>query len=100
MSELRGDARDHCGRKNRIDFGVRLCIHCGAEFEPKYPTHRYCSQACGVRSKGPREPRPERRRVQRPAYDQLMIDVATMSLRAIGRKYGVSDNAVRKWIRS
>jgi transposase-like protein len=29
-----------------------------------------------------------------------MRDVATMSLLAVGRKYGVSDNAVRKWIRS
>jgi len=28
-----------------------------------------------------------------------MADVASMSLVAIGRKYGVSDNAVRKWIR-
>ena len=28
-----------------------------------------------------------------------MADVASMSFLAIGRKYGVSDNAVRKWIR-
>jgi transposase-like protein len=28
-----------------------------------------------------------------------MGDVASMSFLAIGRKYGVSDNAVRKWIR-
>jgi hypothetical protein len=90
----------HCGRKNRIDLGSRCCLQCGAEFEVKYPSHRYCSQACGVHSKGPREPRPERRKVPRPSHDQLMRDVATMSLLAVGRKYGVSDNAVRKWIRS
>jgi uncharacterized protein YjcR len=29
-----------------------------------------------------------------------MSDVQSMSLLAIGRKYGVSDNAVRKWIRA
>jgi transposase-like protein len=28
-----------------------------------------------------------------------MDDVRHMSMVAIGRKYGVSDNAVRKWIR-
>ena len=28
-----------------------------------------------------------------------MEDVKSMSMLAVGRKYGVSDNAVRKWIR-
>ena len=42
---------------------------------------------------------PERRKVERPSYEQLMADVESMSFLAIGRKYGVSDNAVRKWIR-
>ena len=44
-------------------------------------------------------PRSERRKVKRPSYEQLMSDVASMSLLAVGRKYGVSDNAVRKRIR-
>lgn len=44
-------------------------------------------------------PVPDRRKVERPSYEQLMADVASMSFLAIGRKYGVSDNAVRKWIR-
>jgi uncharacterized protein YjcR len=46
-----------------------------------------------------REPRPERRKVERPPYEQLIADVQSMSFVAIGRKYGVSDNAMRKWIR-
>ncbi len=89
----------HCGRKNRIDREPRRCLHCGNEFIPKYARHRYCSHACGIHCKGPREPRPERRKVARPSYEELMEDVASMSFLAIGRKYGVSDNAVRKWIR-
>lgn len=89
----------HCGRKNRRDRKPRSCVWCGAEFIPKYATHRYCSRACGLHSKGPREPRPERRKVKCPSYEQLMADVAAMSVVAVGRKYGVSDNAVRKWIR-
>jgi hypothetical protein len=89
----------HCGRKNRLTREPRNCLHCAREFVPKYASHRYCSQICGTHSNGPREPRPERRKVERPSYEQLMADVESMSLLAIGRKYGVSDNAVRKWIR-
>ena len=89
----------HCGRKNRRDRDPRSCLWCGHEFIPRYTTHRYCSPSCGQHSKGPREPRPERRKVERPSYEQLMTDLETMSFLAIGRKYGVSDNAVRKWVR-
>jgi hypothetical protein len=89
----------HCGRKNRRDRTPRSCLWCGGEFIPKYATHRYCSPACGTHSRGPREPRPERRKVARPSYEQLVADVAQASFLAVGRKYGVSDTAVRKWIR-
>jgi hypothetical protein len=89
----------HCGRNMRLEREPRVCLHCGSEFSPKYPTHRYCSQECGVHSKGPREPKPGRRKVPRPSYERLMDDVQSMSFVAIGRKYGVSDNAVRKWLR-
>lgn len=34
-----------------------------------------------------------------PSYEQLMTDLKSMSMLAVGRRYGVSDNAVRKWIR-
>lgn len=89
----------HCGRKNRINPPPSSCLHCAAEFVPKYASQRYCSRSCGSRSKGPRIPRPETRKVVRPTYHQLEADVATMSFVAIGRKYGVSDSAVRKWLR-
>lgn len=89
----------HCGRKNKIDRQPRACLHCSGEFIPKYPSHRYCSQRCGSHSKGSHDPQPERRKVARPCHDQLLADLETMSFVAVGRKYGVSDNAVRKWLR-
>ena len=49
-------------------------------------------------STGRRNPKLTRRKVERPAYEQLIKDVASMGFVATGRKYGVSDNAVRKWI--
>jgi hypothetical protein len=38
------------------------------------------------------------RKVERPPYEQLQTNPESMSLLAVGRKYGVSDNAVRKWL--
>jgi hypothetical protein len=89
----------HCGRRNRIDLSPRSCLHCGADFVPKYASHRFCSQACGVHSKGSRDPKPNTRKVVRPPYEQLVAETGALGFSAVGRKYGVSDNAVRKWIR-
>ena len=38
--------------------------------------------------------------MERPPYEQLVAEVAAMSWSAVGRKYGVSDNAIRKWVRA
>ena len=44
-------------------------------------------------------PKPSPRKVDRPPYEQLMREIEETSYLAVGRKYGVSDNAVRKWVR-
>lgn len=89
----------HCGRKNRVAVDQRSCLYCGAEFRPNYAAQRYCSRGCGVHSAGPQGPKPGIRKVVRPSYKDLMDDLQAMSCLAVGRKYGVSGNAVRKWIR-
>ncbi|HUR86807.1 MAG TPA: hypothetical protein VMY78_15850 [Solirubrobacteraceae bacterium] len=92
----------HCGRKNRQERLDRECARCGTTFSPKYPRHRYCSRACGMRA--PRTSRgiakPELRRVERPPYEQLVREIAETGYSAVGRRYGVSDNAIRKWVRA
>jgi hypothetical protein len=40
-----------------------------------------------------------RRKVERPTIEELKLDVAKHGYCATGRKYGVSDNAIRKWLR-
>lgn len=40
------------------------------------------------------------RHVERPSHLQLLDDLSSMSMVKVGEKYGVSDNAVRKWIRN
>jgi hypothetical protein len=90
----------HCGRKTRLDREPRPCLHCGAFFVPARPDRRYCSRYCGTRhDRRSRAARPETRKVTRPSYEQLKADTTTMSYVAVGRKYSVSDNAVRKWLR-
>jgi hypothetical protein len=89
----------HCGRNLPRQ---RTCPACNQAFVPKAIQNRYCSQQCwgaaastlyrGV-------PHPAGRKVERPSYGQLRADLESMSVLAVGRKYGVSDNAVRKWVR-
>jgi hypothetical protein len=40
-----------------------------------------------------------KRKVQRPPYEQLLLEVGEIGYVATGKKYGVSDNSIRKWIR-
>jgi hypothetical protein len=88
----------HCGRKNHLP--ERPCERCGQAFAPRTVRQRFCSRECGTRhGRRHRRPRPETRKVDRPSHDQLRADLASMSFLAVGRKYGVSDNAIRKWLR-
>lgn len=92
----------HCGRKNRMETPVRCCKRCGREFTAKYRRHSYCSPEC-ARLRDRTElrglPAPELRKVERPPFGQLLEEIEKTSYLAVGRKYGVSDNAVRKWVR-
>jgi transposase-like protein len=91
----------HCGRKNRHERVPRSCLLCGAPFRPKYARQRYCSRTCGMRAPRPGRgvAKPELRRVERPPYEELVRAVADAGWSAVGRRFGVSDNAIRKWVR-
>ena len=84
----------HCGRKNR-DGSMRRrpqiqCPQCGVWFWGRERGQKYCSRACWAK---------KRRTRRRPPVEQLLREVKSMGYRGVGRKYGVSDNSVRKWIR-
>lgn len=91
----------HCGRKN---YGgppqPRECLRCGKTFMPRSRTHSYCSRYCGSRWDRKGKPRPGARRAERPRYAQLLREIDETSYCAVARKYGVSDNAVRKWVKA
>lgn len=61
-----------------------FCPNCGREIT-KYG--KLCSECAKI----------AQRRVSRPDRDTLKEDIRKYSFVEIGRKYGVSDNAIRKW---
>ena len=90
----------HCARKRRQPRTEQSCPRCGKAFIPKRLVQRYCSQECGIRWSRPGQLRPGTRKVDRPPYAQLLREVHAVGFAATGRRYGVSGNAVRKWIRA
>lgn len=89
----------HCGRNLRVPKPETECVRCGVAFAPGYPRQRYCSRACGQRwERSAGRARPGARKVERPPYEQLRQEIAASSYLAVGRKYGVSGTAIRKWL--
>jgi predicted nucleic acid-binding Zn ribbon protein len=66
-----------------------FCEVCGKTIQSGQ--ERFCSHSCSNIS---------RRKVKRPSREQLIDDIEKLSLVKVGKKYGVSDNAVRKWMKS
>ena len=91
----------HCGRANRRPLEAQACLHGAAPRSGRRllasGTARAPAACAGT---GAGRPLPGARRVERPPYEQLVAEVAATSWSAVGRKYGVSDNAVRKWVRA
>jgi len=71
------------------------CDYCGKVFSIRGERRKnqkllFCSLNCmGLKS----------RKVERPSVEQLKLDISLMPWTGIGKKYRVSDNAVRKWAR-
>jgi hypothetical protein len=91
----------HCGR-NRPHLTERPCSHCGTLFLPRSEENRYCSRECGVKWDRSvlRGLRPSAHKTSWPPYEQLLGEISSIGFCAVGRRYGVSDNAVRKWVRA
>lgn len=86
--EIHPDAKEYIPRNkgNAIINKPQICQYCGKEF---YSTsiQKFCSQECAHGSTS-----------KRPEFLQLIEDFKKLkSFVQVGKKYGVSDNAVRKW---
>lgn len=83
----------HCGRNKPRGRPPRKCDQCGDPFRPVHQDQRFCSRACSSAELGSK-----RRKVERPPVGELLELVARHGYVAVGRLFGVSDNAIRKWI--
>lgn len=63
---------------------VKPCPNCGKLIDIHSKLCGYCTSVSN-------------RKVERPNRNQLKVDLRTLSFVKIGEKYGVTDNAVRKW---
>ena len=88
----------HHGAEAHLDGDVfvcessnKICPVCNQEFYGRDSRRKFCSPKCSQIAQ---------RRVPRPSYQEL-VDCLNegMSFVELGTKYGVSDRAVRKWMR-
>jgi len=84
---------------NRLENLRIVCANCNATL----PTH------CGKHNAKPKQKKDpsireksdfKKRIVKRPPFAQLKQEIDELGYSATGRKYGVSDNAIRKWLKS
>lgn len=65
-----------------------ICPNCGKNFTGK---RKYCCEECA---------RLSQQKVERPERNELKKMIRESTFTFIGKKYGVSDNAIRKWCKS
>jgi len=77
-------------KKRRKTICVKTCSLCKMQYDAKNATQKYCSYDCHKKSL---------RRIERPSKEQLIKELAESNFVQVGKKYGVSDNAIRKWLK-
>jgi len=66
---------------------IQKCYMCGKD--KKINKSNLCRECCDEKQ----------RRVERPTKEVLLQDIKELGYSGCGRKYGVSDNAIRKWLK-
>lgn len=85
----------HCGRNKPRGRPPRACESCGDQFRATHANQRFCSRTCSTATIAPL-----RRLAERPPLDELLDMIDREGYLAVGRRFGVSDNAIRKWLRA
>lgn len=84
----------YCGKnikqkpKQKPKQKENLCIECSTSLKTKSKTGLCLS--CSLK---------KRRKVDRPSKEQLLEELKENSYVSVGKKYGVSDNSIRKWLK-
>lgn len=79
-------------KKNKVrkTICINKCAFCNLKYEAKDKKQKYCSYECHKKSL---------RKIERPSKEQLLAEISQSNYVQVGKKYGVSDNAIRKWLK-
>lgn len=78
---------EYCKQKEERRRKLETCPTCGGW---KHPQGKNCIKCSAIKN----------RKVTRPSKEELEDLVKKLPMTAIGKMFGVSDNAIRKWIKS
>lgn len=87
QTETYGSKNKDSKRKDRFRE-ESLCQHCNQKYVRRSRTQRFCSNKCAGLAKKKTLP---------VTKDELIKEITSNGFLATGKKYGVSDNAIRKW---
>lgn len=80
----------HEKSKSKKVIEPKYCAYCGVELLGTARRNKYCSQECAHKANGSK----------RPSVNELLKKFKELkSYVQVGKFYGVTDNAVRKWVR-
>lgn len=79
------------GKIHRGEVAKHTCCQCRRVFRSSDMRRKYCSSSCSHLAL---------RRAKRPSQKQLLKDIAHLGFCGTGRKYGVTDQAIRKWVKT
>jgi protein-arginine kinase activator protein McsA len=69
---------------------MKICEVCGVEYAPDKDKRKYCSQKCFQAST---------LKIEWPSVEYIKKQLKTKSMVQVGKELGVSDNAVRKYLK-
>lgn len=79
-----------CGKNKKKRY--KYCIECGEEKSTK--DGQYCLKCSSIKNGY------NRRKIKnRPSIEQLQKEISESNYCAVGKKYGVTDRAIRKWLK-
>lgn len=71
-----------------LKFYDHICCQCQKRFTSGRKRSKFCSKDCWAL---------HNRKIARPTKEALEVEISSTSVEGIGRKYGVSGSAIRKW---
>jgi len=90
---------------NPLKIFENNCKICGNKIEKN---KTFCSDECKIKNYNIIKPLTEKQKeaglkridgvTERPSKEELLEDVKSMPMTLVGKKYGVSDNAIRRWL--